>query len=365
MKNIPTEQIGSIPRSNELIDAYKKYKNNKIDYTILNDLAQKETIKVMKDLENLGSPVISDGEQRKFDGFAHYCLHNSPCYDTKGFDVYFSDGHKRVFAPHLKTPPFKYEQTADEFLSFALKHTSLPVKQAVISPSMLSLVYPPNGLENYTHEEFINDLIKQHVTEIRKCLDLGAYKVQIDFTEARLSLKLDPSGELLESFIILINKCLSHFTPEEIQKIGIHTCPGADMDTTHSQDVDYKYLLPTLFKINAGNFYVAVRGEKDIRKTLRLLGHVIKPFQRVFVGVTNPNSEVLETPEEVCDLIIEATKFIPVEQLGTTDDCGFSPFADDDGTRRELAYNKIKSRLEGTKLAEKILFEEKLLDNAI
>jgi len=358
MKKIPTEQIGSIPRSKELIDTYKKYKNGEINYSTLNDLAEKETIQVMKDLENLGSPVISDGEQRKFDGFAHYCLHNSPCYDSKGFDVYFSDGHKRVFAPHLKIPPFKYEQTADEFLSFAIKHTKLPVKQAVISPSMLSLVYPPNGLDNYTHEEFINDLTNQHVAEIRKCLELGAHKVQIDFTEARLSLKLDPSGELLESFVVLINKCLSYFTAEEIQKIGIHTCPGADMDTTHSQDVEYKYLLPTLFKINAGNFYVAVRGENDITKTLRLLAHVIKPFQRVFIGVTNPNSEVLETPEEVRDLILESAKFIPVEQLGTTDDCGFSPFADDDGTRRQLAYDKISARLAGTKLAENILFQE-------
>lgn len=358
MQTIPTEMIGSIPRSKILIDTYNQYKKGEISYSILNKLAEKETIQVMQELKDLGSPVISDGEQRKFDGFAHYCLHNSECYAKEGFDVYFSDGHKRVFAPHLKIPPFKYNQTADEFLSFAIKHTDLPVKQAIISPSMLSLVYPPDGIESYSHEEFIKDLTKQHVAEIRRCLDLGAHTVQIDFTEARLSLKLDPSGELLESFVVLINKCLSHFNDEEIQKIGIHTCPGADMDTTHSQEVDYKYLLPTLFNINAGNFYVAVRGEKDITKTLRLLKHVIKPFQRVFIGVTNPNSSVLESPEEICDLIIKATKFIPINQLGTTDDCGFSPFADDNGTQRDFAYKKISARLKGTKLAETILFQK-------
>ena len=209
MNKIPTEQIGSIPRNKILIDLYKQYKNGEVNFSDLTQLAEKETIQVIKDLEALGSPVISDGEQRKFDGFAHYCLHNSPCYSKEGFDVYFSDGHKRVFAPHLKTPPFKYEQSADDFLSFALKHTDLPVKQAVISPSMLSLVYPPEGIENYSHEEFIKDLIEQHVGEVRRCLDLGAYKVQIDFTEARLSLKLDPSGELLDSFVDLINKCLA------------------------------------------------------------------------------------------------------------------------------------------------------------
>ena len=355
-KTLPTEQIGSIPRRKVLIDAYKDYKIGKVSYEDLSALAEKETIMVMKELEKLGCPIISDGEQRKFDGFAHYCLHDSSSYSNKGFTVYFKDGHKRVFSPHLSKPPFKYEQTADDFLKFALKYANVPVKQAVISPSMLSLVYPPEGIENYTHEEFINDLIEQHVTEVKQCLELGAHKVQLDFTEARLSLKLDPSGELLTSFVDLINKCLTHFTEEEIQKIGIHTCPGADMDSTHSAEIDYKYLLPTLFKINAGNFYVAMSAEKDIDKALRLIGKVIKPFQKVFIGVINPSNEKLETAEEVCALIIKAAKFIPIDQLGTTDDCGFSPFADDDSTNRNLVYNKIRARIQGTKLAEIKLF---------
>lgn len=353
---IPTEQIGSIPRRQILIDAYKQYQRGKVDYQTLNKLAEDETLQVIRDLEALGCPVISDGEQRKFDGFAHYCLHNSPSFSDHGLVVDFSDGHKRVFAPHLKTAPFKYEQTADEFLKFSLKHANVKVKQAIISPSMLSLVYPPMGLDGYSHEQFMADLIQQHVGEVRRCLDLGAHKVQIDFTEARLSLKLDPSGQLLDSFVDLINKCLVNFSDEEIQRIGIHTCPGADIDATHSADIDYKFLLPTLFKINAGNFYVALRGEKNPRKVLRLIGRIIRPFQRVFIGVTNPISATMETPGEVCDLILDAAEFIPVEQLGTTDDCGFSPFADDASTSRETAYHKISARLEGTRMAEEKLF---------
>jgi 5-methyltetrahydropteroyltriglutamate--homocysteine methyltransferase len=226
----------------------------------------------------------------------------------------------------------------------------------VISPSMLSLVYPAQGIKNYNHEQFINDLIQQHVGEVRRCLDMGAHKVQIDFTEARLSLKLDPSGDMLTSFVELINKCLAHFSDEEIQRIGIHTCPGADVSSTHSAEVEYKHLLPTLFKINAGNFYVAMRGEKDPAKALRLIGRVIRPFQRVFIGVTNPNSATLEAPEEVYQLIVQAAKFIPIKQLGTTDDCGFAPFADDISTSRELVYKKISARLKGTRLAEDTLF---------
>jgi len=41
--------------------------------------------------------------------------------------------------------------------------------------------------------------------------------------------------------------------------------------------------------------------------------------------------------------------------LGSTDDCGFSPFADDVSTARDIAFAKIKARIQGTLLAEKKL----------
>ena len=60
----------------------------------------------------------------------------------------------------------------------------------------------------------------------------------------------------------------------------------------------------------------------------------------------------VETPEEIRDTILEAAEIISTQQLGTTDDCGFSPFADDLSTSRDTAFAKIQSRILGTKLAE-------------
>lgn len=59
----------------------------------------------------------------------------------------------------------------------------------------------------------------------------GAHIVQLDFTEARLSLKIDPSGQLLKDFIVLNNRVLDRFTREEQKRIGIHVCPGGDFDS--------------------------------------------------------------------------------------------------------------------------------------
>ncbi len=81
----------------------------------------------------------------------------------------------------------------------------------------------------------------------------------------------------------------------------------------------------------------------------------LKPGQRVFVGVIAPIDPRIETPEEVCDRVLEAAEYIPLDQLGTTDDCGFFPFCDDTSTTRDVAFAKIRSRVLGTALASQIL----------
>jgi 5-methyltetrahydropteroyltriglutamate--homocysteine methyltransferase len=75
----------------------------------------------------------------------------------------------------------------------------------------------------------------------------------------------------------------------------------------------------------------------------------------VFIGVTDPIDPRVETPEAIRDRVLEAARVIPVDQLGTTDDCGFAPFADDTSTARETAFAKIRARVEGTELASQVL----------
>jgi 5-methyltetrahydropteroyltriglutamate--homocysteine methyltransferase len=179
--------------------------------------------------------------------------------------------------------------------------------------------------------------------------------VQIDFTEGRLAVKIDPTGELLHSFIDLNNLALARFSPEERQRIGVHTCPGGDRDSTHSADVDYADLLPSLFELKAGNFYVALAGERDRVRVLKIIREHAKPDQRVFVGVVAPIDPRVETPEEVRDRVIEAARYVPLDRLGTCDDCGFSPFCDDTTTSRDTAFAKIEARVAGTAMAAREL----------
>ncbi len=346
---IPTEPIGSIPRPLDLIQSVAKSGGGE-DPSLapLYEDAIRETI---ERFESTGSPVVTDGEQRKYHNFATYCLQGLPNMAPDGFKIPFADGHTRRLS-RLTRGPFRYGRYADSYLEVALRYAHVPVKQAVISPSALSLMYPSERIPDYSREQFIEDLLSEHETEIRRCLNKGAHKVQVDFTEGRLAVKIDPTGDLLSSFIDLNNLVLSRFSSEERMRIGVHTCPGSDHDSTHSADVDYADLLPSLFELKAANFYVALAGEPDRRHALKVIRKYLKPNQRIFVGVTAPIDPHIETPEEVRDRVLEASEYIPIEQLGTTDDCGFSPFSDDTSTSRDTAFAKIEARVLGTKLAE-------------
>jgi 5-methyltetrahydropteroyltriglutamate--homocysteine methyltransferase len=348
---IPTEPIGSIPRPIPLIEAVAAG-------TILDPCGDPDYEQAVRDtierFEATGSPVITDGEQRKFHNFWTYSVHGLENTAPDGFKIPFAAGHTRRM-PRLTRGPFRYKRYADSYLDVALRYAQRPLKQAVISPSALSLMYPADELPGYSRDEFIDDLLREHETEIRRCLQKGAFKVQIDFTEARLAMKIDPSGRLLDSFIDLNNLALSRFSTEDRKRIGVHTCPGGDRDSTHSADVDYAQLLPRLFELNVGYFCVALAGERDRVRVLKLIRQHMKPDRQIFVGVVSPIDPRIDTAEEVRDRVLEASRYIPLDQLGTTDDCGFAPFSDDTTTSRDTAFAKIEARVHGTALASEMV----------
>jgi methionine synthase II (cobalamin-independent) len=238
---------------------------------------------------------------------------------------------------------------------------------------VLALVYPLDGEVNgYSREQFLGDLCDECEKDIRKAFNAGAARVSIDFTEGRLACRNDPRNpwtgrKMLASFIELNNRVIDRFSPEERKNIGVHTCPGGDCDATHSADVDYADLLPSMFKMNAGYFLIQLASEKDKERVYKLIGeHSRKDANGVpqvaFIGVINPQDPRVETPQEVCADLMLASKYIPKERLGATDDCGFSPFSIDvkpkhgsPDVARDIAFQKIKSRIEGARMASEKL----------
>jgi 5-methyltetrahydropteroyltriglutamate--homocysteine methyltransferase len=350
---IPTEPIGSIPRPASLIEAMAAFAAGEIAQERLASVQDEALRDTIERFESTGSPVITDGEQTK-PSFVTYPIAGLTNLAPDGVVIPFADGHTRQL-PRLISGPFRYSVHADMYLKEAKRHTHVPVKQAVIAASAIGLLYPQGGIEGYSHEAFVADLVNEAEADIRQSLEAGAFHVQVDFTEGRLSVKLDPSKGLLQSFVELNNAVLDRFGKDERARLGVHTCPGGDQDSTHSADVDYAELLPSLFDLHVGNFYVQLASEPDRARVLRVIAGLLKPGQRVFVGVIDPIDPRVETAEEVRDRVLEAAEHIPAERLGTCDDCGFSPFGDDTSTARDTAFEKIRARVEGTRMASMAL----------
>ncbi len=380
---IPTELVGSLPRPMTLQQAYADYDEGAISWQQLQaeqDAAAEDSI---HRLEATGEPIVTDGEQRE-SSFATYSitdtlagtgLADNLAGDGQFFAI-FDDGHHRQL-PRLTGGPFRYKTYASEFVAKNVKLATHPVKQAVISPSMMSLLYPlDEQLPGYSRDQFLADVIDECEKDIRQCFAAGAVRVSIDFTEGRLANKNDSRNpwtgrNMLEDFIDLNNRLLDRFNAAERKNIGIHTCPGGDCDSVHSKEVPYELLLKHMFDMNAGYFLIQCASEQDREAVYKMCGKYSREdangvAQVCFMGVINPLSPEVETAEHVRDELLTAAQHIPAERLGATDDCGFSPFSRDlkplhgsPDFARDIAMQKISARLEGTRLASAAL-ERKL-----
>ncbi len=376
---IPTELVGSLPRPMKLQEAYADYDEGKIEFSQLQALQDEAAEDSIKRLEQIGSPIVTDGEQRE-SSFATYNLTDTLAGtgladglagDGQFFAI-FDDGHNRQL-PRITKGPFRYKTYASEFVKKNKAIASRPVKQAVISPSMMMLLYPlEEEIDGYSREQFLEDCVNEAEKDIRQCFEAGAERVSVDFTEGRLANKNDSRNpwtgkDMLQEFIDLNNRLFDRFTAEERKNIGIHTCPGGDCDSVHSKEVPYEQLLEHMFDMNAGYFLIQCASEDDREKVYELCGKYSREdangvAQVCFMGVIDPLNPEVETAEHVKDELVTAAKYIPKERLGATDDCGFSPFSRDVKPKhgspdfaRDVAMEKISARLEGSKLASQEL----------
>ncbi len=372
---IPTEPVGSLPRPTALQQAFAAYDAGTIGRAELEQAQDDACADSIRRMEATGAPIVSDGEQRA-SSFATYPLTDTlagtglaPNLAADGqYFAIFTDGHHRQL-PRLTGGPFRYQTFAADYLKKSIRYATKPMKQAVIAPSMLALLYPLDGeVPGYSREQFLSDLCDECEKDIRQAFAAGAKRVSIDFTEGRLACRNDPNNAwtgrgMLGHFIQLNNRVLDRFSAAERRNIGIHTCPGGDCDATHSADVDYAELLPSMFKMNAGYFLIQLASEPDKERVYAMIGRYLRKDangvpQVAFIGVINPQNPRVETPEEVQADLLLAARHIPKEQLGSTDDCGFSPFSIDVKPKhgspdlaRDIAFEKIAARVKGTERA--------------
>ncbi|MGO8886203.1 MAG: 5-methyltetrahydropteroyltriglutamate--homocysteine methyltransferase [Streptosporangiaceae bacterium] len=324
---IPAEPVGSLPRPTTLQDAYAAYDAGSISREQL-EARQEEAVRdSLARYAATDAPIISDGEQR-WSSFATYAITDTLAGTGLAdhlagggqYFAIFADGHGRQL-PKLTGGPFRYKNYAADSLRKSIPLAGRPMKQAVIAPSMLALLYPlDEEVPGYPREQFEEDLVSECEKDIRAAFAAGAARISIGFTEGRLATRNDHRNPwtgrgLLPHFIELNNRVLARFSADERASIGEHSREDAD-----------------------------------------------GVAQMCCIGIINPLNPRVESPQEVHDALVRASNFIPRERLGSTDDCGFSPFSIDEKPNhgspdfaRDVAFQKIANRVEGTRRAAETL----------
>jgi len=219
---MPCEAIGSVPRPQAVVDALNGGETN---FDSFLPHVQETVSKLLQATDNDVNVPVTDGEQTK-PSFFTYPIHGMANLNPNGVQIPFVDGHVRTL-PSITSGPFQYTKYAVDYLRELKKHVppGQKVKQAVIAASGVSMLYPTDPIADYPKEQFMQDVVQEVVKDIKQCLDEGADVVQMDMTEARLSLKMDLSGGLLQMLLNVNEMVISQFSDEEKQKIGIHVCP--------------------------------------------------------------------------------------------------------------------------------------------
>src|ERR1700730_12590378 len=197
---IPTEPVGSLPRPSWLQEAYARYDAGEITREQLENEQDKAVKDSIEHLEQTGAPIISDGEQR-WSSFATYAITDTLAGtgladhlagDGGQFFAIFADGHTGQL-PRLHGGPFRYKTYAADTLKKSLPMAHKPMKQAVIAPSMLALLYPlDEELPGYTQAQFEEARVGKGKRSSRRRSAAGGARVSVDFTEGRLATRADP-----------------------------------------------------------------------------------------------------------------------------------------------------------------------------
>jgi 5-methyltetrahydropteroyltriglutamate--homocysteine methyltransferase len=84
--------------------------------------------------------------------------------------------------------------------------------------------------------------------------------------------------------------------------------PGGDQDSTHSADIAYEELLPSLFRMDVHNFLIQLASEPDRERVLQVLGRFATGDRRIVVGVIDTLDPRIETALDVRDRVLEAAR---------------------------------------------------------
>ena len=371
MALFPVTVVGSWPRPIWLLQALRKRQSGELSFEQFNTLANDAVLEALRYQEDAGVDVVTDGEQRR-DNFYSFVVEKlegvklmtlSDLLDFIKDRASFEETLRALDVPAfaMKSPVAvdkirpKTRLAVDE-VEFVKSHTDKKVKVPLPGPYMLTRSSWFPGLSDTAYptlEDLGKDVSKILHDEILALKEAGADFIQLDepvlsqvvhgaegaetFMCAALATRKDPTEELSYA-LELVNQTLKGVSGV---KLGVHVCRG---NWSRREDVllkgNYGPLLPYLTEMNVDQlvleFATPRAGELKVFKEYG-------DEKELGLGVVNPRSSEVESPDLVVSRVREATQFFDQSRIYLNPDCGFGTFAERPVNDAQTAFAKLKS----------------------
>ena len=365
--------VGSWPRPESLLRARKLERAGAIAREELVREEDSAVLEALRCQEEAGIDMVTDGEQRR-DNFYSFVAENlegvrlmtlaemlDVVEDKAGFERILQTLDVPAYSISNPTCVGRMERRkplAVDELRFLKRHTEKPVKVTLPGPYLLTRAMFVEEVTRKVYsskEDLAEDVIRVLREEIRELIAGGASFIQLDepvltelvftggrtrtFMCAALAARKDPAEELAFA-VSLINRVL-----EDARGVrtGLHVCRGnwSRNESTLLRG-GYHPLLPYLEAIRVDQLvleYATERAGDMLRFRGRELG----------LGVVNPRTDRVETPEEIRRLVEKALELYPIEELFLNPDCGFGTFSGRPLNDAATASAKLKSMVAAAK----------------
>jgi 5-methyltetrahydropteroyltriglutamate--homocysteine methyltransferase len=377
----PVTVVGSWPRPAWLIQSLRKRQAGEISAAEFNTVADKAVLECLRAQEEAGVDILTDGEQRR-DNFYSFVVEKlggmklmkvSELMDYMKDRARYEEVLRALDVPAfaIKSPIVVEKLTEKDGLSldemsFVKKNTTRKIKIPLPGPYMLTRSSWFEGLSDKvypTPDKLAEDVVAILRKEIASLRDMGVDFIQLDepilsqiiygaestetFMCSALPNRREPTEEL-ELAVRLMNETVKGF---DDVKFGVHICRG---NWSRKEEVllkgNYGPMLPYLMQMNIDQlvleFATPRAGELEVFKEY-------KNEKEIGLGVVNPRTDNIETPEEIAARVRELTAFYDPEKIYLNPDCGFGTFAERNVNNADIATKKLKSISEAAKILRK------------
>jgi 5-methyltetrahydropteroyltriglutamate--homocysteine methyltransferase len=363
LRTLRVDNVGSMLRPAHLLEAIRRHDDGQIGSEELRRSQDRAIARLVSAQEAHGLPVIADGEFRRRQFMESFS-------EVAGFDQWAvrhararagrSEADGRIEAPSARaltpaTEKLRLRRNAplDEY-RFTQALTERPVKVTLIGPERILSAYDAAASEGvYADvEEFAADVVRVQRDIVRGLLDAGCAYIQIDapgftrFADAPSLRRMRAHGEDPEATmtraITAENALLDGLGGRDVT-FGVHLCRGNEQSHWHREGT-YDALAEQLFsELRHDRLLLEYDSE-------RAGGFAPLRFVRrdavVVLGLITTKSGTLEDPDDLYRRIEQAARFVPVERLALSPQCGFASTFEGNELTEDEQWRKLDLMLE-------------------